>query len=70
MVESVKEKITTRAEYNFVPGYIMDAKYDQRELDKQEIAEAKTETAQAKAETEKLKEENARLKAELEALKK
>ncbi len=26
MVETIKSKITTRAEYNFVPGYIMDAK--------------------------------------------
>ncbi len=61
MVETVKDKVTARTEYNFVPGYIMDAKYEQRELDKKEIAEAK-------AETEKFKEENARLKAELEKL--
>ncbi len=29
MVETLKSKITTRAEYNFVPGYIMDAKHQQ-----------------------------------------
>ncbi len=31
MVESVKNKVKTRAEYNFVPGYIMDARYEARE---------------------------------------
>ncbi len=28
MINVEKSKITTRAEYNFVPGYIMDAKYE------------------------------------------
>ncbi len=70
MVELLKTKITTRAEYNFVPGYIMDAKdegmQEQRELDLKEISEAKAETEEAKAEIEKLKAEIEKLKKTLE----
>ncbi len=28
MVKTIKDKVTARTEYNFVPGYIMDAKYE------------------------------------------
>ncbi len=31
MVETIKDKVTARTEYNFVPGYIMDAKYEAHE---------------------------------------
>ncbi len=68
MVETIKDKVTARTEYNFVPGYIMDAKYEQRELDRKEIAAAKAETEKIKAETEKIKAENEKVKAELEKL--
>ncbi len=62
MIETIKDKSTARNEYNFVPGYIMDAKYEQRELDQKEIYEAK-------AEAERLRAELKELKAELRALK-
>ncbi len=55
MVETIKDKSTARNEYNFVPGYIMDAKYEQRELDQKEIDEAKAEIKRLKAELEALK---------------
>ncbi len=48
MVTTVKDKVTARTEYNFVPGYIMDAKYEQRELDQREIDEAKAELKKSK----------------------
>ncbi len=38
MINIEKNKITTRAEYNFVPGYIMDARYEERKLAKMESA--------------------------------
>ncbi len=69
MVITVKDKVTARTEYNFVPGYIMDAKYEQRELDQQEIDEAKAETKQANQRADNAEAEIKKLKAELEALK-
>ncbi len=84
MVETIKDKVTARTEYNFVPGYIMDAKYEAREEErqrankkiakieanaKQEIDEANQKAYKAKAETQKANKEIERLKAELEALK-
>ncbi len=62
MVETIKDKVTARTEYNFVPGYIMDAKYEERKLAQKEIDKAKDETQEAKDEIK-------RLKAELEKLK-
>ncbi len=56
MVETIKSKITTRAEYNFVSGYIMDAKAEGYEEGKQEQIELdKAEISQLRAEIEELK---------------
>ncbi len=50
MVNTVKDKVTARTEYNFVPGYIMDAKYEVRE---EERKQAKAELLKSKKETAK-----------------
>ncbi len=66
MVETIKDKVTARTEYNFVPGYIMDAKYEERERANKKIAKieakAEKEIKEAKAEIEKLKAELEKLK--------
>ncbi len=38
MVETIKDKSTARSEYNFEPGFIMDARYEERKLAKLESA--------------------------------